>query len=415
MDELEYQFGFGNLHSSDSTHNTLPLSQNSPQTLPNGLIAEQLNGSAFTRDRNVNLHSWLYKTAPSAVFSNFKEAKEQWTLQSIVPFSPNQVRSPKPIIKCSNHVISGTLPIAKNDSNVIYSYHYKALNENDFFCNSDGELLFINFNGTLLFTTEFGKLRLEPCEILVIPRGVYFSIEVQGTSSSGYLCENQGLPLQLPELGVIGANGLAHPRHFKYPKACQPLPQHEANVYFKQANHWWHTASEITPINTVAWHGNYAPYKYSLLDFNTINTVSFDHPDPSIFTVLTSLSPIKGVANLDFVIFPARWMCAEHTFRPPYFHRNIMSEFMGLLKGQYDAKSDAFSVGGYSIHNCMMGHGPDYESYQAGLNKDTSQPERYKDTLAFMLESNTAWQLIDNDHNKHNLDSQYANCWSGFL
>lgn len=414
-DSLDYLEGFGNLHCSESKPNLLPKTQNNPQSLPNNLIAEQISGTAFTKERARNLYSWLYKEVPSAAISGFSESTFQWRLKTKDPMSPEQFRCTKPLLQKPTDFIRGTLPIAKNQSNIVYSYDYNLLASTSFYSNSDGEFLFISYQGKLLFTTEFGKLELNPFEILVIPRGVYFTIEVLGNRASGYLCENQGDPLQLPELGVIGANGLAHPRHFKYPKACPPLKNTPSTVYFKQQNHWWETLSTITPINTVAWHGNYAPYKYSLLDFNTINTVSFDHPDPSIFTVLSSPSSKAGVANLDFVIFPERWMCAEHTFRPPYFHRNIMSEFMGLLKGKYDAKEDFFSVGGYSIHNCMVGHGPDPTSYQAGLEKNTSTPERYKDTLAFMLESDKPWLVIDNDHNNKNNDKNYPNCWAGFI
>ena len=111
----------------------------------------------------------------------------------------------------------------------------------------------------------------------------------------------------------------------------------------------WRAPIDHSPLDVVAWHGNYAPYRYDLRRFNTIGSISYDHPDPSIFLVLHSPSDTPGTSNMDFAIFPPRWLVAQNTFRPPWFHRNIASEFMGLVHGAYDAKAEGFVPGG---HRC---------------------------------------------------------------
>ena len=282
-----------------------------------------------------------------------------------------------------------------------------------FFNNRDGELLFVPYNGTIRLRTELGRLEIKPGVIAVIPRGITFAVDVIDGPALGYLCENRGLPFTLPELGIVGANGLANPRHFIYPKAIIEENQMNTTTICKYQNTLWGSNNNHSPLNVVAWQGNYAPYCYDLSLFNTINTVSFDHPDPSIFTVLTSESEIPGIANLDFVIFPPRWMVAEHTFRPPYFHRNIMSELMGLIEGEYDAKQTGFMVGGVSIHNCMSNHGPDFMSYQHA-RRSSLKPTRYKNTLAFMLESRDSWLITEKALNHPSRQIDYTNCWQGF-
>ena len=279
-----------------------------------------------------------------------------------------------------------------------------------FFSDNDGELLFVPYLGELLIFTELGKLSIVPGQIAVIPRGIKFQIELISSVACGYLCENLAAPLTLPQLGPIGANGLANPRHFLYPKAAFEEKSNQTTLICKYQNHLWSAESNHSPLNVVAWHGNYSPYCYDLSLFNTINSVSFDHPDPSIFTVLTSESTLPGVANLDFVIFPSRWLVAEHTFRPPYFHRNIMSELMGLIKGEYDAKKEGFEPGGISIHNCMTAHGPDYDTYQNAINK-TLKPIRYDNTLAFMFESCEPWNVTAAALKSPHRQSDYTQCW----
>jgi len=406
-----YLNGFGNHHASEALQGALPVDQNSPQQCPLGLFAEQLNGSAFTERRHTNLHSWLYRILPSVVQNNYTPYPRQ-IYQAPAPLqAPNPMRwSPMPQLETQQDFVDGLFHVATNTVLNTYLYQCNISMEKRFFSDYDGELLFVPYEGKIRLKTEFGHLEIAPGMIAVIPRGVKFKLELLDTMAAGYLCENSGRMLTLPHLGFMGANGLANPRHFLYPKAAFEEINEPVELICKYQHHVWRADSAHSPLNVVAWHGNYAPYCYDLSLFNTINTVSFDHPDPSIFTVLTSESEVPGVANLDFVIFPERWMVAEHSFRPPYFHRNIMSELMGLIKGEYDAKKNDFSVGGVSIHNRMTPHGPDTQSFDQAI-RNPLKPERYKNTLAFMFESRDPWLIteIAEKHATKQLD--YFTCW----
>ena len=278
--------------------------------------------------------------------------------------------------------------------------------------NADGELLIVPQQGTLTLVTELGILEVPPLHVAVVPRGVRFRVDVNGPSR-GYVCENYGAPFRLPELGPIGSNGLANPRDFETPVAWFEDKDEPTELVQKFQGGLWSTTLDHSPFDVVAWHGNLAPYRYDLTRFNTINTVSFDHPDPSIFTVLTAPTDTPGTANVDFVIFPPRWMVAEETFRPPWFHRNVMSEFMGLIHGAYDAKEGGFAPGGASLHNQMNGHGPDRASYEKAVAA-TLAPHKIEDTMAFMFESRavirpTRWAM-----QTPAMQLDYDNCWAGF-
>lgn len=406
-----YLAGFGNYHQTEAVSGALPLDQNSPQHCPLGLYAEQLSGSAFTRPRHLNHRSWLYRIKPSVAHGDYQLYTKAPMLVVDERQSPNPYRwSAFANPSKSVDFIDGLIPIAGNSVLSTFIYQCNQSMQDRFFSDSDGELLFIPYLGDILIFTELGKLSIAPGQIAVIPRGIKFRIELMNSVACGYLCENRATPLTLPQLGPIGANGLANPRHFLYPKAAYEENCTKATLICKYQNHLWAAKSDHSPLNTVAWHGNYAPYSYDLSLFNTINSVSFDHPDPSIFTVLTSESTTPGVANLDFVIFPSRWVVAEHTFRPPYFHRNIMSELMGLIQGKYDAKNEAFTPGGISIHNCMSGHGPDSDSYQQAIN-ETLKPTHYDNTLAFMLESCEPWNVTSTALKSKYRESDYTHCW----
>ncbi len=408
-----YLSGFGNYHQSEAIVGALPEQQNSPQQCNLGLYAEQLSGSAFTSARHKNLHSWLYRILPSVVHQEYTHYPHTINDNFATSQSPNASRwSPLPELHIKQDFIDGLFHLAGNHSLNTYLYQCNQSMTTRFFSNNDGELLLVPSLGKIRLHTEFGLLEIAPGMIAVIPRGVYFKVELLDLVAGGYLCENSGSPLTLPQLGLIGANGLANPRHFLYPQAAFEELNDEMSLICKYQHHWWIARSSHSPLNVVAWHGNYAPYCYDLSLFNAINTVSFDHPDPSIFTVLTSESDTPGVANLDFVIFPPRWMVAEHTFRPPYYHRNMMSEFMGLIKGEYDAKAEGFDIGGVSIHNCMTGHGPDADSYlQASTQK--LKPEYYADTLAFMFEAREPWKITEKAL-KHSIrQNDYTTCWQG--
>jgi len=419
-DTIEYLSGFQGDFETQAIPDALPLQQNSPQQPPLGLYAEQINGSAFTVSRNNNLSSWCYRIKPSVIHGDFKLLKQNQLLTppfDDAPQSPVQYRwNPQPMPSKPTDFIQGLFTMAGHGNPAshlgaaVHLYHANQSMHDRFFYNADGELLIVPSQGRLLILTEFGRLQLEPLEIAVIGRGIKFQVQLLDETASGYVCENFGMPFRLPELGVIGANGLAHPRHFKRPTAYYETRTGEFAIICKYQGHLWQASIPHSPFNVVAWHGNYAPYKYDLKLFNTINTVSYDHIDPSIFTVLTSPSASPGTANVDFVIFPPRWMVAEHTFRPPYYHRNIMSEFMGLLTGAYDAKPNGFAPGGCSLHNCMIGHGPDKPAYEQARSK-TLKPEEYKNTMAVMFESLYAWQVSLIALKSKTRQTDYLACW----
>ncbi len=409
-----YLSGFGNHHQTEAVKGALPTNQNSPQQCNLNLFAEQLSGSAFTRPRHTNLHSWLYRKLPSVVHQDYMP----YSKAICNPFAILQAPNPMRWSACANPTdptdfVDGMTHLAGNTHLNSYLYQCNQSMTTRYFSNHDGELLFVPYQGSLKLHTECGVLNLSPGMIAVIPRGIKFKIELLDTLAAGYLCENMGLPLTLPQLGPLGANSLANPRHFLYPTAAAEESQGTVHLICKYHQTLWIAESEHSPLNVVAWHGNYAPYCYDLSLFNTINTVSFDHPDPSIFTVLTSESEIPGVANVDFVIFPPRWMVAEHSFRPPYFHRNIMNEFMGLLIGEYDAKAHGFEIGGFSIHNCMTSHGPDTQSYQAASIQQL-KPKYYDNTLAFMFESGKPWLYTEFAWQRPARQTDYTACWQGF-
>lgn len=420
--ELHYQSGFCRQFATEALPGALPQGQNSPQRAPYGLYAEQLSGTAFTAPRSTNRRSWLYRMRPAAVHQPFRQIGNG-ALRS-TPFNevitpPNQLRwDPFPIPKNPTDFVDGLITIAGNgDVSAqlgigIHVYVANSSMRDRFFHNSDGELLIVPQQGRLLLLTELGMLDAKPGEMVVIPRGVRFRVELPDATARGYICENHGAMFILPELGPIGANGLANSRDFLAPVAAFEEREGRFELVAKFMGQLWSAEIDHSPLDVVAWHGNYAPYKYDLSLFNTINTVSFDHPDPSIFTVLTSLSNTPGTANVDFVIFPPRWMVAEHTFRPPWFHRNVMSEYMGLVCGAYDAKAEGFVPGGGSLHNCMSGHGPDATTFEQASTAALA-PHRIDNTLAFMFESRYVIHPTRFALEAPQLQTDYLACWHG--
>jgi homogentisate 1,2-dioxygenase len=422
MKSNAYQSGFGNHFASEALAGTLPVGQNSPQQVAHGLYAEQLSGTAFTAPRSENRRSWLYRIRPAAMHSPF-EAFVQPAFHNIFgdgPVSPDQLRwSPLPLPERPTDFVEGLFTMAGNGSAEgqhgvgIHLYAANRSMQGRFFYDADGELLIVPQQGRLRIATELGVLDVEPQQIAVIPRGVRFRVELLDGQARGYVCENFGAAMRLPDLGPIGANGLANPRDFETPVAAYEDIEGHFELIAKFQGHLWRAVIGHSPLDVVGWHGNYAPYRYDLRHFNAIGSISFDHPDPSIFTVLTSPSDTPGTANLDFVIFPPRWLVAQHTFRPPWFHRNVASEFVGLVHGQYDAKAEGFAPGGCSLHNCMSGHGPDAATFEKASRADLSQPDVIADTMAFMFETRAvirpARQAIDAPHRQRD----YQACWAG--
>ena len=422
-EQLKYQNGFHNHFSTEALPGALPIGQNSPQRCAYGLYAEQLTGSAFTAPRHQNFRSWLYRIRPSVVQSAYQplENNNVHTAPLDKPAAdPNQMRwDPVSLPNEPTDFIDGLFTIAVNgDAGTqagvgVHVYTFNKDMTERFFYNADGELLFVPQMGAIRLRTEFGDIEIDNGEIAVIPRGVKFQVrKAQGVEAArGYICENYGSPLELPGLGPIGANGLANPRDFQSPVAAYEDLEGDYRLVAKFSGRFWESKLDHSPLDVVAWHGNCAPYKYNLANFNTINTVSFDHPDPSIFTVLTSPSDTLGMANIDFVIFPPRWMVAENTFRPPWFHRNLMSEFMGLIHGEYDAKAEGFTPGGASLHNSMSPHGPDAETFEKASNAEL-KPHFIGDTLAFMFESRYFFHPTPAALNADFRQRDYVDVWS---
>ncbi|MBV8237559.1 MAG: homogentisate 1,2-dioxygenase, partial [Sphingomonas sp.] len=388
--------GFGNNVSTEAVAGALPIGRNSPQRPPLGLYAEQLSGTAFTAPRGENRRSWLYRLRPSADHRPFEAYERALLFKAAAPhdpLAPNRLRwGPCPMPGEPTDFVDGIVTMMANGAPEQLegvAFHVYAANRSmtqRVFVDADGELLIIPEMGSLTIFTELGRLDIAPGEVALIPRGVRFRVDLVDGEARGYLAENFGALFRLPDLGPIGSNGLANPRDFETPVAWYEDRDEKTEIVQKYLGNLWTTRLDHSPLDVVAWHGNLAPWRYDLSRFNTIGTVSFDHPDPSIFTVLTSPSDVPGRANADFVIFPPRWMVAEDTFRPPWFHRNVMSEAMGLIQGAYDAKADGFSPGGISLHNLMAGHGPDVASWEGATNAEL-RPHRIANTMAFMVES----------------------------
>ena len=417
LQAYRYQSGFGNEFSSEALPNALPVGQNSPQKVPYGLYTELLSGTAFTVSRSEARRTWLYRIRPSANHGRYRRLERQLNSQ-LGRVTPNRLRwNPVPMPEAATDFIDGLMCVAANgepgqpSGASIYRYAANQSMERAFF-NADGELLVVPQQGALKLVTELGMLRVEPLEIAVIPRGMKFRVELVDSGASGYVCENHGCALRLPDLGPIGSNGLANPRDFLAPVAHFEERDEPVQLVQKFLGELWATELDHSPMDVVAWHGNNVPYKYDLRRFNTMGTVSFDHPDPSIFTVLTSPSAIHGMANIDFVIFPPRWMVAENTFRPPWFHRNLMNEFMGLIAGAYDAKADGFSPGGASLHNCMSAHGPDHVSAEQAINAEL-KPHKIENTMAFMFETGQVLRPTQQALESPQLQDDYDSCWAG--
>jgi len=418
----EYQSGFANEFATEALPGALPVGQNSPQRCPYGLYAEQISGTAFTAPRHSNRRTWFYRIRPGALHKPFKRIDNGLLTSdfSQAVATPNQLRwDPLPIPTKPTDFIQGLVTMGGNgtpDGQGGCGIHIYAANRSmtdRFFSNADGELLVVPQQGRLRLATEMGLIDVEPQEIAVVPRGVRFRVELPDGAARGYVCENFGAPFKLPDLGVIGSNGLANPRDFRTPLAWYEDREGKSELVNKFIGKLWSAELGHSPLDVVAWHGNYAPYKYDLRRFNTIGSTSYDHPDPSIFLVLQSPSDTPGVDVIDFVIFPPRWLVMEHTFRPPWFHRNIASEFMGLIHGVYDSKAQGFVPGGASLHNCMTGHGPDADTFAKASTRDLSQPDRIADTMAFMFETRLAIRPTKFALEASQLQQDYYTCWQG--
>ncbi|MFF7025286.1 homogentisate 1,2-dioxygenase [Streptomyces klenkii] len=425
---LAYSAGFGNEHSSEAVPGALPEGRNSPQRAPLGLYAEQLSGTAFTEPRHSNRRSWLYRIRPSAAHPQFTRTGNGHLASA--PFTdavpdPNRLRwNPLPEPAAGTDFLAGLWTLGGNGDvtqrtgMAVHLYAANASMTDRVFSDADGELLIVPERGGLLLRTEFGLLRAEPGHVALIPRGVRFRVELLDATARGYVCENYGQPFVLPELGPIGANGLANARDFLAPVAAYEDSDNTAGpveVVNKFCGNLWTATYDHSPLDVVAWHGNLVPYIYDLRRFNVLGSISYDHPDPSIFTVLTSPSDTPGLAGVDFVVFAPRWLVGEDTFRPPYFHRNVMSEYMGLIEGAYDAKTageGGFVPGGGSLHNMMSAHGPDRDTFERASAAEL-KPQKVDDGLAFMFETRWPVTLTARAAAADHLQTGYDGVWQG--
>ena len=420
--DLKYQSGFGNEFATEAVAGALPQGRNSPQRAPHGLYAELISGTAFTAPRAENRRTWLYRRQPSVMVGGYKPyTQTYWSTSAAqgVATPPDPMRwSPVAVPEVPTDFVDGLRTMVANgdaDAQTGMAAHVYVANqsmEQRACVNADGELLFVPQQGRLLITTEMGVLEVKPGEVALVPRGVVFKVALPDGSARGYVCENYGAHFRLPELGPIGSNGLANARDFQTPVAAFDTSIDGYEIIKKYGGSLWSAQMQHSPFNVVAWHGNLAPFKYDTANFMTIGSISFDHPDPSIFTVLTSPTDTPGTANCDFVIFPPRWLVGENTFRPPWYHRNLMSEFMGLVKGQYDAKEAGFVPGGASLHNCMVPHGPDSDAFTKASNAEL-KPQKLDNSLAFMFESRYRFVPTTFAMNSGLLDENYADCWAG--
>ncbi len=417
----DYQSGFGNEFASEALPGALPVGQNNPQKPPLGLYTEQLSGTAFTVPNARNRRNWHYRIRPSVRHAwQFVETENHHirTAPCREGQPPiGQIRwDPPPFPDGATNFLTGMRTVCTNGDAHMQAgmaAHIYMANEsmtNTYFYNADGEMMVVPQEGRLRFATECGVLVVSPGEICVIPRGMKFRVELLDGPSRGYVCENYGVYLEIPERGPIGANGLANPRDFLYPVAAFEDTEAAGELYVKFDGRLFMVELDYSPLDVVGWHGNHAPYKYDLTNYNVMGSISFDHPDPSIFTVLTSPSDTSGMANIDFAIFADRWLVGEHTFRPPWYHMNIMSEFMGILYGVYDAKEEGFEPGGMSLHNMYFPHGPDHDAWLKATTSDLA-PEKLAGTMAFMFE--TRYPLIPTEYASSipALQDDYPSVW----
>ena len=422
--DFGYIPGFGNTHSTEAEEGALPIGRNSPQRPPLGLYAEQLSATAFTSPRARNRRTWMYRILPSVKHGiEFREVDAGFVRtapcrESALPAGPLRWH-PVPIpAGGKTDFLDGLRTIATGGCVAMqagmasHAFAADASMERKFFFDADGELLVVPQQNRVRFLTELGIIVAEPGEIVVIPRGVKFRVELVDGPIRGYVCESYGAPLALPERGLIGANGLANERDFLYPAAAYEDLAGECELFLKTGGRMYRAALPHSPLDVVAWHGDCAPCKYDLRRFSPVGSIAFDHPDPSVFTVLSSASDTPGTANVDFVLFPERWLVMEGTFRPPYFHRNAMSEFMGLVHGVYDAKPGGFVPGGMSLHNAMVAHGPDAEAFERASTR-TLEPEKLIGTLAFMFETRYVLEPTAYASTLVRIDTGYPDCWAG--
>ncbi|WP_166417883.1 homogentisate 1,2-dioxygenase [Cochlodiniinecator piscidefendens] len=418
-----YMPGFGNDFETEALPDALPQGMNSPQKCNYGLYGEQLSGTAFTAPSHQNERTWCYRIRPSVKHSHRYEKIDMPQWKSAPCIDPDVISLGQyrwdPIEASGAPLtwVTGmrTMTTAGDVNTQVgmasHVYLVTETMEDDYFFSADSELLVVPQEGRLIFHTELGTIELEPKEIAILPRGLLYRVEVAEGPARGFVCENYGQKFELPGRGPIGANCMANPRDFKAPVAAFEDREVPSTVTIKWCGQFHKTHIGHSPLDVVAWHGNYAPMKYDLRTYCPVGAILFDHPDPSIFTVLTAPSGQPGTANIDFVLFRERWMVAEDTFRPPWYHKNIMSELMGNIYGQYDAKPQGFVPGGMSLHNMMLPHGPDKNAFEGASNANLGA-EKLDHTMSFMFETRFPQHLTPFAANEAPIQDDYIDCWT---
>ena len=426
LENSGYNPGFGNDFETEALPGALPQGRNSPQKCAYGLYAEQLSGTPFTAPRGKNERSWCYRIRPSVKHvARFKRIESMhWksapnvveNITSLGQYRWDPIpHSDTPLTFITGmHTISTAGDVNLQEGMASHVYLANTSMHDDYFYSADSELLIVPQEGRLRFFTELGIIDLQPQEIAIIPRGLVYRVEVTEGPARGFVCENYGQKFDLPNRGPIGANCLAKPRDFKTPVAAFEDRDTASTVTVKWCGQFHQCEIDHSPLDVVAWHGNYAPCKYDLRTFSPVGAILFDHPDPSIFTVLTAPSHTEGTANIDLVLFRDRWMVAENTFRPPWYHKNIMSELMGNIHGIYDAKPQGFLPGGISLHNMMLPHGPDKDAFERASN-EAMEPHYLANTMSFMFETRFPQHLTEFAATEAPMQQNYADCWSDLV
>ncbi|MDJ1017661.1 MAG: homogentisate 1,2-dioxygenase [Paracoccaceae bacterium] len=420
-----YMPGFGNDFETEALPGALPQGMNSPQKCAYGLYGEQLSGTAFTAPSHQNERTWCYRIRPSVRHTHRFEKIDLPHWKSAPNIDPDvislgqyrwdPVEMPEEGGRLTWLTGMRSMTTAGDVNTQVgmasHIYLVTASMEDEYFFSADSELLVVPQEGRLRFATELGVIDLAPQEVAILPRGLVYRVEVLEGPCRGFVCENYGQKFELPGRGPIGANCMANRRDFKTPVAAFEDREVPSTVTVKWCGQFHRTRIGHSPLDVVAWHGNYAPVKYDLKTYCPVGAILFDHPDPSIFTVLTAPSGVPGTANIDFVLFRERWMVAEDTFRPPWYHKNIMSELMGNIYGQYDAKPHGFTPGGMSLHNMMLPHGPDREAFEGASNAELG-PEKLANTMSFMFETRFPQHLTAFAANEAPLQDDYIDCWA---
>ena len=419
---LQYMSGFGNDFETEALPEALPQGMNSPQKCNYGLYGEQISGTAFTAPQGQNERTWCYRIRPSVKHTHRFSRVElpYWKsaphilpdVASLGQYRWDPISAPTKGLTWLTGMRTMTTAGDVNIQTGMASHIYLVTEsmQDAYFYSADSEMLIVPQEGHLRFCTELGILDVAAQEIAILPRGLVYRVEVLKGPARGFVCENYGQKFALPNRGPIGANCLANRRDFKTPVATYEDRDVPSTVTVKWAGRFHETQIDHSPLDIVAWHGNYAPVKYDLKTYCPVGAVLFDHPDPSIFTVLTAPSGIEGTANVDFVLFRDRWLVAENTFRPPWYHKNVMSELMGNIYGQYDAKPKGFLPGGMSLHNMMLPHGPDQNSFEHATKADLV-PNKLADTMVFMFETRFPQHLTQFAATEAPLQGDYVDCW----